>query len=145
VTLVKRKALALTLMTIPVLSFLFCGLIVPPVDSRSFETIYIRADGSIEGTNKIQRDGDVYIFISDISGSIVVERDNIVLEGSGFILQGTTTNQSTGDWDFVNVNISSDETEKCYRGCMISNLLTRWVLEQLTFIKGNLSERRLHY
>jgi parallel beta-helix repeat protein len=107
VTLVKRKALALTLITIPVLSFLFCGLIVQPVDSQSFETIYIRADGSIEGTNKIQRDGDVYIFISDISGSIVVERDNIVLEGSGFILQGTTTNQSTGDWDFVNVNISS--------------------------------------
>jgi parallel beta-helix repeat protein len=88
VTLVKREALALTLMVIPVLSFLFCGLIVPPVDSQSFETIYIRADGSIEGTNKIQRDGDVYIFISDISGSIVVERDNFVLNGEGYILQG---------------------------------------------------------
>ena len=87
-TLVKRKALALTLMTIPVLSFLFCGLIVQPVDSQSFETIYIRADGNIEGTDKIQRDGDVYTFISDVSGSIVVERDNVVLNGAGYRLQG---------------------------------------------------------
>jgi len=40
--------------------------------------IYIRADGSVEGTDKIQRDGDVYTLISDISGSIVVERENVV-------------------------------------------------------------------
>ena len=51
-------------------------------------TIYIRADGSVEGTDKIQREGDVYTLISDISGSIVVERDNVVLNGAGYRLQG---------------------------------------------------------
>ena len=51
-------------------------------------TIYIRSDGSVEGTDKIQRDGDVYTLISDISGSIVVERDNVVLNGAGYRLQG---------------------------------------------------------
>lgn len=51
-------------------------------------TIYIRADGSVEETSKIQRDGDIYTLISDISGSIVVERDNVVLNGAGYRLQG---------------------------------------------------------
>jgi len=51
-------------------------------------TIYIRADGSVEGTDKIQRDGNVYTFVGDINGSIVVERDNIVVDGAGYTLQG---------------------------------------------------------
>jgi parallel beta-helix repeat protein len=55
---------------------------------KAEETIYIRADGTVEGTDKIQRDGDVYTLISDISGSIVVERDNVVLNGAGYRLQG---------------------------------------------------------
>jgi parallel beta-helix repeat protein len=84
----KIKALASTLLTILLFSFLFCGMLVQPVDSQSFETIYIRANGTVEGTDKIQRDGDVYTFISDVSGSIVVERDNVVLNGAGYRLQG---------------------------------------------------------
>ena len=59
---------------------------VPEFPSES--TIYIRANGSVEGTDKIQIDGDVYTFISDINGSIRVERDNVVLNGAGYRLQG---------------------------------------------------------
>jgi len=33
-------------------------------------TIYIRADGSVEGTDKIQRNGDVYTLTGDISSGI---------------------------------------------------------------------------
>jgi parallel beta-helix repeat protein len=51
-------------------------------------TIYIRADGSVEGTDKIQRDGDVYTFTGNISGWIQVQRSNIVVEGVGYTLQG---------------------------------------------------------
>ena len=35
--------------------------------------IYIRADGSVEGTDKIQREGTVYTFTGDIKGSIVFD------------------------------------------------------------------------
>jgi len=55
---------------------------------KAESTIYIRADGSVEGTDKIRREGDVYTLISDISGSIVVERDNVVLNGADYRLQG---------------------------------------------------------
>ena len=57
--------------------------------------IFIRADGSVEGTDKIQREGDVYTFLEDIvvNGSaiegIVIEKSNIVFDGAGFTLLGT--------------------------------------------------------
>ena len=52
-------------------------------------SIYIRADGSIEGTDKIQRDGNVYTFTHNIvNQSIVVEKDNIVVDGAGYTLEG---------------------------------------------------------
>jgi len=51
--------------------------------------IYINADGTVEGTDNIQRNGDIYTFTGNIAGRIVVERYNIVVEGEGYTLQGT--------------------------------------------------------
>jgi len=57
--------------------------------------IFISADGSVEGTDKIQREGDVYTFLGPIvvNGSgiegIVIEKSNIVLNGAGFLFHGT--------------------------------------------------------
>jgi len=52
-------------------------------------TIYIRADGSIDPpTAPIKRVGDVYTFTDNIYDSIVVERDNIIIDGAGYMLQG---------------------------------------------------------
>jgi len=62
------------------------------------ETIYIRADGSIEpDTAPISTvDNITYTFTDNIAGdvpayskAIVVEKDNIVVDGAGYILQGT--------------------------------------------------------
>jgi len=68
---------------------------------KAESTIYIRADGSVEGTDKIQRDGNVYAFTGDISidsgdCGIEVDRDNIVIDGAGFALQGTAAYISRG-------------------------------------------------
>ncbi len=52
-------------------------------------TIYIRSDGSVEGTDKIQQNGNVYTFTDNIvNQSIVVEKDNIVVDGAGYTLEG---------------------------------------------------------
>jgi hypothetical protein len=56
---------------------------------RASGTIYIRADGSIEGTDKIERDGNLYVLTENICDEIVVERDNIVVDGKGYTIQGT--------------------------------------------------------
>jgi parallel beta-helix repeat protein len=53
-------------------------------------TIYIRPNGSIDPpTTPIRRNGSVYTFEEDILGSIIIERDNIVIDGAGFTLRGT--------------------------------------------------------
>jgi parallel beta-helix repeat protein len=60
-----------------------------PKNPARYNTTYIRADGSIEPpTNLIQRDGDTYSLLDDIFGSLVVERDNVVIDGRGFTIRG---------------------------------------------------------
>jgi len=60
-------------------------------------TIYIRSDGSVDPpTAPIQRDRNVYTFTDNIYGEIVLERDNVVLDGAGYTLQGTPTWYSKG-------------------------------------------------
>jgi parallel beta-helix repeat protein len=53
-------------------------------------TIYIRADGSIDPqTAPISTiDNVTYVFTGNINDSVVVERDNIVIDGSGYTLFG---------------------------------------------------------
>jgi parallel beta-helix repeat protein len=57
-------------------------------------TIHIRADGSVDPqTPSIQRDGDTYTLTADISfpigDGIVVEKDNIVLDGAEHTIEGS--------------------------------------------------------
>jgi parallel beta-helix repeat protein len=56
-------------------------------------TIYIRADGSIDpSTAPIRRTRDTYTLTGNIMSSangIVVERDNIVIDGAGYAFRGT--------------------------------------------------------
>ncbi|MCW4002042.1 MAG: hypothetical protein NWE97_02495, partial [Candidatus Bathyarchaeota archaeon] len=83
---VKKFALRLILLLV------LCSSLVSIPEIRiakAESTIYIREDGNIEGTDKIQRDGNVYTFTGIIFGSIVVQRDNIVVDGAGYTLQGT--------------------------------------------------------
>ncbi|PVX24250.1 MAG: hypothetical protein CW716_10480 [Candidatus Bathyarchaeum sp.] len=55
---------------------------------RAEDTIHIKSDGSVEGTDKIQRVGNVYSFTDNVYGSIIVERGNVVIDGAGYQLQG---------------------------------------------------------
>jgi len=82
-----RKSAALLL----VLVFLTASSIITlsPAKAQSLETIFIKADGSVEGTDKIQRDeNDVYTLTGNISGRILVQRSNIIIDGAGYTLEG---------------------------------------------------------
>ena len=55
--------------------------------------IYIKEDGEVTGTDKIQRDGSYYSFIGDIEiptadYGIFIEKGNIVIDGLGHTLKG---------------------------------------------------------
>jgi parallel beta-helix repeat protein len=49
--------------------------------------IEITADGNVTGTDNIERNGTVYTFRGNISGSIVVLCDGITINGNGYTLQ----------------------------------------------------------
>ena len=76
----KKKALALSLIMALAFASIFYVALIQPAESQSFETIYIRADGSVEGTNLIERRDNTYTFLNNISGSIVISKDFITLE-----------------------------------------------------------------
>jgi DNA-binding HxlR family transcriptional regulator len=56
--------------------------------SLAQQTVRISADGPVIGTNNIQRDGDLYVLTGNISGSIVVQKSDISINGAGYTLQG---------------------------------------------------------
>lgn len=64
--------------------------------------IFINADGRVEGTNKIQRNGNVYTFTGDIDESygIIVETKEIVIDGKGHTLKAIPRILPVGSWDF---------------------------------------------
>ena len=81
------KKITTTVALLLILSFVFVSL--PEIGIvKAQGTITIRADGTVEGTDKIQRDGDVYTLTGDISGRIKVERNFTVIDGAGYTLQG---------------------------------------------------------
>ena len=76
-----------------IFSFLFCQVLVQPVKSQFLGSIYINPDGSVTGTDKIQRNGNIYTFTDNINGAIAIDKDNIVIDGTNHTLSGPSQSQ----------------------------------------------------
>jgi len=76
-------------------ALLLVGILVLATNTqsaRAYETIHIRADGSVDPSEApiSTSDNITYTFTQNSSGfCIVIERDNIVVDGAGYFLQGT--------------------------------------------------------
>ncbi|MGD2067020.1 MAG: NosD domain-containing protein [Candidatus Bathyarchaeota archaeon] len=54
--------------------------------------VRIMPDGTVEGTDKIHRTGNVYTFTDDVvNQTVVVEKDDLVIDGVNHLLQGNGT------------------------------------------------------
>jgi len=95
------------------LSTLAYTLVVQPV--RASGVIYIRSDGSIDPPGApILRNGNLYTFTSNIYDSIIVERNNILVDGAGYTTQGSGIGigidlSGRGNVTIRNVNIKKFE------------------------------------
>jgi len=63
---------------------------------KAEDTIYIKSDGSVDGTELLQRNNNTYTFLNDISGNIVISKDFITIDGSGYSLKGSGDSSQTG-------------------------------------------------
>jgi parallel beta-helix repeat protein len=58
----------------------------------SLPSMYIRSDGTVDPPAAIQRTGEVYTFTGNIvNRTLEIQRDNIVVDGAGYSLQGNTS------------------------------------------------------
>jgi parallel beta-helix repeat protein len=94
--------------------------------------IFINADGSVEGTNKIVSvDNVTYTFTDDINGSIEVRRNNTIIDGNGYTLQGPGYFPSTGIFlpginnvTIKNTNIKDFGYGICFEYCVDNTIST---------------------
>jgi len=78
-----------------------CIISIQPITAQSFETITIKADGSVEpSTAPITQTGNIYTLTRNILGNITIEKSDIVFDGAGYTIQygfdvrrGLTLNQ----------------------------------------------------
>jgi parallel beta-helix repeat protein len=87
----RRTGLVYVVSVSLLLVALFGAVLNAPLVKGDSGTIYIRADGSIDpSTAPISSiDNVTYTFTDNINDSIVVERDNIVIDGAGYSVQGS--------------------------------------------------------
>lgn len=117
-----------------VLVFVLLGVFGSAIRIQSAEgsgTIYIRANGLVEGTDKITNENNVtYTFTEDINDSIVVERSNIIIDGDEYTLNGSWSLMygfnltSVSNVTITNVNIVTFGYAMWLEGasqCVISN------------------------
>ena len=104
-----RKAFATTLVLL-----LFCLSILVNVQLvKAVGPIYIRSDGSIVPSDtSIQKNGNTYTFTNNIYDPIVVEKDDIIIDGAGYTLQGSMST--------LGINLSS-RTDITVRNMLITN------------------------
>jgi len=84
-----RRAASGVMLTLLLVGFLAVTINVSVVEAGG--TVYIRADGSVDPSSApiSTVDNVTYTLTGNIYDFIVVERDNIVLDGAGYTVQGT--------------------------------------------------------
>ena len=94
-------------------------------------TIYVRADGSIDPpTAPISTaDNITYVFIGDFSDSIVIERDNILVDGAGFKVQGNGTGKGISLTQRTNVTIKNATIKDFTYGIWLNQSANNRILE----------------
>jgi parallel beta-helix repeat protein len=122
----NRKLLSLCVLTLFLTFVSSLSLRVQKVGANG--TVYIRADGSIDPpTAPISSAGNItYTFTDNIRGDadgIVVERDNIVVDGAGYVLQGADTYGFKGiALNGFNVTLKNLQIEQFYYGVYLGSL-----------------------
>ncbi len=98
---------------------------------RASGTVYIRADGNVDpDTAPITTvDNITYTFTDNIYDEIVVERDNIVVDGAGYTLQGTGSGKGVDLTGRRNVTIKNMEIKQFVFGIYLNHSSSNSIIE----------------
>jgi parallel beta-helix repeat protein len=112
-----RKNVSAIMLFLLLVSTLTLAFKIQPVKAEG-GTIYIRADGSVDPpTAPIRHDGNIYTFTADIyNDSIVVQRDNIVIDGKGYTLEGSGSGEGMDISERTNITIKNVKITNFFNG-----------------------------
>jgi len=119
----KRNVLALAL----IFSFLFSAVIATQftnsATAQTYSAITIKPDGSIKGTDKIQRNENVYTLTGNTSDGIQIQKSHIVLDGAGYAIEG--------NGEGIGIDLSNecwrDQSRAQIKNVTVKNLkITNW-------------------
>lgn len=92
-----RKNVSCVTLALLLASMLALAFNIKPAKTDWTGTVYIRTDGTIDPEGApIQRNGDVYTLTDNITSyndAIIIERDNVLLDGAGFVVQSSPSAQ----------------------------------------------------
>jgi parallel beta-helix repeat protein len=99
--------------------------------------IYVKSDGNVEpSTAPIQRVGNVYTLTSNVVGNIVVQKDNIVIDGAGSALQGDGNGDGIELQGRNNVTIRNIEITQFFLGINLNES------SQVTITRNNITSNQ---
>ena len=82
-----------------VLSFAPTILVKSSSAAESFSTVFIFPDGSVSpSTAPIAQNGDKYSFTNDLYARIIIQKSNVILDGTGHTLRGPYNGTTTNNW-----------------------------------------------
>lgn len=98
------------------------GVVLKTAEVEAIGSVYIRPDGSVDPpTAPISNFGNsMYTFTGDINDSIVVERDNVVIDGGGHVVKGTLNGNGISLSGRVNVTVKNMEITAFQNGIYVS-------------------------
>ena len=104
------------MLTLLLMSILTLAFNIQPV--KASDTIYIRADGSIDPprANITTVDNVTYTFTDNINQSIMVERSNVVINGNGYTLEGSGSGNGFSLHGINNVTIKKANIKGFLKG-----------------------------
>ena len=145
--LIKRTIITSTLILALLFSVTIGNQTSNSVSAQTYSNITIKSDGSIEGTDQIQRQGSIYTLTDDIFGAITVKKAGITIDGAGHTLQG---NPREANLRGINL-VGHDETFNAYGNVLVKNLRIYNFLEGIytpsnnnSFIGNFFDNTRIH-
>ena len=122
-----RKNVMLGIMlTLLLIGMLTLAFNIQPLKSEWTGTVYIRADGSIDPPSApiTTCDSITYILTGNLTSDedgIVIERENIILDGNGYLLRGNGSGCGVHLFSVNNVTIKNLNIKNFYNGILIDS------------------------
>lgn len=118
---VKRTTL-LVLLPLLIIVLALVNFSAPPTRPKQYPLVYIRSDGSIQGSNGIvTRDNATYSLVNDINASLIIQKDNTIIDGTGHTIQGPGNGTGIDLTDRNNVTVTNTNVKDFEAGIHLQN------------------------